>query len=254
MSLLSLLLGFVAAPSAHTLCPRRCYEILEWRKTYRKYKPRKRAGKCNICAQKHVKQAYCTVCKPCALEKVLCEKCGKSTSGEGRVEREKTFEEEQTEQQELEYQLRFMKERERRKLKRRMALEDDKRAMRQLAFVARKEAEAAEALAAGLAAPGGRTFEEEEADLDDWAQSAQPTDLASQQRVLVTFYKEMEPSKTEADVIAILDKRRADAPVLDPDAWSLLCAKLKLKYRRHPLEIMAEYMDRMLDLDSDGED
>jgi hypothetical protein len=63
----------------------------------------------------------------------------------------------------------------------------------------------------------------------------------------------VEPAKTEADIIGILDKRRGDAPVLPPDAWKLLCAKLQLKYSRHPLEVMAEHMDRMLDLDSDSD-
>ena len=41
--------------------------------------------------------------------------------------------------------------------------------------------------------------------------------------------------------------------MLAPDDWNLLCAKLKLKYGQHPLEVMAEHMDRMLELDSDSD-
>ena len=61
-------LRFNAAARSHP-CPHRCYDVLLWRKTYRKYKPLTKARKCNVCAKKHVKQAYCTVCKPCALDK-----------------------------------------------------------------------------------------------------------------------------------------------------------------------------------------
>eukprot|EP01043_Picozoa_sp_COSAG02_P050430 COSAG02_NODE_5182_length_4563_cov_4.094982_7_plen_221_part_00 len=51
----------------------------------------------------------------------------------------------------------------------------------------------------------------------------------------------------------ILDKRRGDSPELAPDSWNLLCAKLKLKYGQHPLQVMVEHMDRMLELDSDSD-
>ena len=54
--------------------------MLTWRKAYRKYKPRTVLGKCNICAKKSVKQAYCTVCHPCAKAQGLCEKCGTKPS------------------------------------------------------------------------------------------------------------------------------------------------------------------------------
>ena len=54
----------------------RCYDVLTWRKAYRKYKPKTRPGKCNLCAKKAVKQAYCSICRPCAKARGLCEKCG----------------------------------------------------------------------------------------------------------------------------------------------------------------------------------
>lgn len=82
----------------------------------------------------------------------------------------------------MEYELKFMSERERRSTLRQRERENDKRLQRQLKFIARKEAEAA---AAGESL-GGRSGD---ADADEWSGEAQPTDLASQQRVLMTFYQ-----------------------------------------------------------------
>ena len=45
---------------------RRCHEKIEWRKKYRKYKPRTQPGKCNLCGQKNIKAAYHTICTDCA--------------------------------------------------------------------------------------------------------------------------------------------------------------------------------------------
>lgn len=45
---------------------RRCYDKIEWRKKYRKYKPRTQPGKCNVCFQKNVLAAYHTICTKCA--------------------------------------------------------------------------------------------------------------------------------------------------------------------------------------------
>jgi hypothetical protein len=46
---------------------RRCRDKLEWRKRYRKYKPRTTVGACNLCSQKRVYAAYHTICEPCSL-------------------------------------------------------------------------------------------------------------------------------------------------------------------------------------------
>lgn len=46
------------------LC-RRCYDKIEWRKKYRKYKPRTQPGKCNLCFQKNILAAYHTICTKC---------------------------------------------------------------------------------------------------------------------------------------------------------------------------------------------
>ena len=107
------------------------------------------------------------------------------TVAQGVVQRDQTAEEERYEQQRMEYELRFMSERERRSTLRQQEKENDKRLQRQLKFIARKEAEAAEA--AGAAGTDGSSGEADDA--DEWASEAQPTDLASQLRVLVTFYQ-----------------------------------------------------------------
>ncbi|KAL7530733.1 hypothetical protein ACHAWF_003497 [Thalassiosira exigua] len=44
---------------------RRCHEKIEWRKKYRKYKPRTQPGKCNLCFKKNVLAAYHTICTKC---------------------------------------------------------------------------------------------------------------------------------------------------------------------------------------------
>jgi hypothetical protein len=46
-------------------CCRRCRDKLEWRKKYRKYKPRTQLGSCNLCREKRVKYAYHTICTKC---------------------------------------------------------------------------------------------------------------------------------------------------------------------------------------------
>jgi hypothetical protein len=112
---------------------------------------------------------------------------------QGLVQREKTDEEERYEQQRMEYELRFMSERERRSTMRQHDKDNDRQYQRRLKFLARKDAEAAEALAAGNPLPEGSATEDANdgsgSGLDEWSTEAQPTDLASQQRVLVTFYK-----------------------------------------------------------------
>eukprot|EP01129_Flabellula_baltica_P013695 TRINITY_DN6413_c0_g1_i1.p1 TRINITY_DN6413_c0_g1~~TRINITY_DN6413_c0_g1_i1.p1 ORF type:complete len:229 (+),score=64.21 TRINITY_DN6413_c0_g1_i1:33-719(+) len=60
------------------LC-KRCVEIIEWRKKYRKYKPRTTPGKCVECHIKRVKRAYHVVCEVCAPKLKICAKCREST-------------------------------------------------------------------------------------------------------------------------------------------------------------------------------
>ena len=44
---------------------KRCFDKIEWRKKYRKYKPRSQPGKCNICEKRTVLAAYHTICTSC---------------------------------------------------------------------------------------------------------------------------------------------------------------------------------------------
>ena len=75
---------------------------------------------------------------------------------------------------------------------------------------------------------------------DAWARAPQPTDLASQQRVLIAAYGEWDDSKSAEDVLGIIDKRRGEEPELPEEEWRLLCAKLKEKYGQHPLEVATQ--------------
>jgi hypothetical protein len=56
------------------LC-RRCFEKIEWRKKYRKYKPLSAPAICNECHQRTVKRAYHTLCDSCAGGRGVCAKC-----------------------------------------------------------------------------------------------------------------------------------------------------------------------------------
>eukprot|EP00980_Cylindrotheca_fusiformis_P025165 scaffold13207_cov143-Cylindrotheca_fusiformis.AAC.18 len=55
----------LASPNIH-VC-RRCHDKIEWRKQYRKYKPRTQPGKCNSCEKRNVVAAYHTICESCTL-------------------------------------------------------------------------------------------------------------------------------------------------------------------------------------------
>ncbi|KAI9136496.1 hypothetical protein BKA69DRAFT_1103798 [Paraphysoderma sedebokerense] len=56
----------------------RCYEVIEWRKRFRKYKSLTTPKKCVGCEQKTVKDAYHVLCNPCATKKNVCAKCQQS--------------------------------------------------------------------------------------------------------------------------------------------------------------------------------
>ena len=53
------------SPNIH-VC-RRCHDKIEWRKQYRKYKPRTQPGKCNGCQKRNVLAAYHTICESCTI-------------------------------------------------------------------------------------------------------------------------------------------------------------------------------------------
>ena len=57
------------------LC-KRCWDKVEWRKKYRKYKPLTQPAKCNGCQERTVRAAYHTLCQDCAKQRRVCAWCG----------------------------------------------------------------------------------------------------------------------------------------------------------------------------------
>ena len=66
----------IAAIQHFGLC-RRCADIIQWKRDYRKYKPIKQAKKCHTCQQMNVNKAYHKVCDKCARARSCCPKCEK---------------------------------------------------------------------------------------------------------------------------------------------------------------------------------
>ncbi|ORZ39975.1 hypothetical protein BCR44DRAFT_97083 [Catenaria anguillulae PL171] len=98
----------------------RCFEIIEWRKKFRKYKPMTQPKKCVSCEQKTVKESYHIMCNPCAHKKNVCAKCGESkeiVEGVNTV----TPQEMNAQRQEYEIKLRMLTERQRRTFLRKLA-------------------------------------------------------------------------------------------------------------------------------------
>lgn len=56
-------------------CCRRCTDIIEWRKRYRKYKPIRHSRRCKLCQQKSIIYAYHVVCDSCSKANQICCKC-----------------------------------------------------------------------------------------------------------------------------------------------------------------------------------
>jgi len=46
-------------------CCQRCFDKIEWRKKYRKYKPLTQPSTCNICKKRNITSAYHTICNGC---------------------------------------------------------------------------------------------------------------------------------------------------------------------------------------------
>ncbi|KAI6660673.1 hypothetical protein LOD99_10353 [Oopsacas minuta] len=98
------------------LC-KRCTEIIQWKIKYGKYKALSVPKKCLNCGMKSVTRAYFTICKECADDKGCCGKCqGDNAIGSFPESKDVKV-------KELNYlkeEMRYMKERERRKLVREM--------------------------------------------------------------------------------------------------------------------------------------
>jgi Uncharacterized conserved protein (DUF2039) len=56
----------LSSPIEH--CCQRCYDKIEWRKKYRKYKPLTQPSTCNICHNRNITAAYHTVCDNCSTK------------------------------------------------------------------------------------------------------------------------------------------------------------------------------------------
>mmetsp|Transcript_20185 Transcript_20185/g.29822 ORF Transcript_20185/g.29822 Transcript_20185/m.29822 type:complete len:196 (-) Transcript_20185:10-597(-) len=52
-----------------------CWDKVEWKKKYRKYKPLTQPSHCNECKQRTVTAAYHTICQPCATKSSVCAWC-----------------------------------------------------------------------------------------------------------------------------------------------------------------------------------
>lgn len=73
------------------LC-QRCHDKIEWRKTYRKYKPLTQPSKCNLCQKRNVTAAYHTICSGCARSQKAIDKMSKLRldAPEDKTEMDKT--------------------------------------------------------------------------------------------------------------------------------------------------------------------
>ncbi|KAG5178452.1 hypothetical protein JKP88DRAFT_225426 [Tribonema minus] len=52
-----------------------CWDKVEWRKKYRKYRPLTQPATCRDCSQRTVTAAYHKICQPCAKAKGVCAFC-----------------------------------------------------------------------------------------------------------------------------------------------------------------------------------
>ena len=73
------------------LC-RRCYETLEWKLKYGKYKPLSQPALCTTCNKKMILKPYRTICDLCAKPKGLCTKCRSSENEYHAGDQEKAYE------------------------------------------------------------------------------------------------------------------------------------------------------------------
>ena len=76
----------------HSCLCARCAAVIEWKRTYRKYKALTRPRKCTGCAQPRVKLAYHVLCAACAEARGrVCPKCLKGRA-EADLERQRAAE------------------------------------------------------------------------------------------------------------------------------------------------------------------
>ncbi|RKP36683.1 hypothetical protein BJ085DRAFT_299, partial [Dimargaris cristalligena] len=107
----------ILALPVNGLC-QKCHDTIQWRKTYRKYKPLTVPKKCTKCDQKKIKDAYHIICGDCAAALKVCAKCRESR--EIVVSDDKTPQQLVEEEQRTQHILQRLSERQRRTLQRKL--------------------------------------------------------------------------------------------------------------------------------------
>eukprot|EP00127_Corallochytrium_limacisporum_P005551 Clim_evm68s207 gene=Clim_evmTU68s207 len=67
----------IAQETQHTGLCKPCYDRIQWRKQYGKYKPLSAPAKCSKCLGRRITLAYHDVCTECAQKFGICEGCQK---------------------------------------------------------------------------------------------------------------------------------------------------------------------------------
>ncbi|KAJ3259677.1 hypothetical protein HK103_001938 [Boothiomyces macroporosus] len=111
----------IAATPIQGVC-QRCKDIIEWKQRMGKYKPLTQPKTCLSCQQKRIYCAYHVLCQPCSTEKQKCAKCHE---GDIAVHMDKKKEEIVKEEQELEYKISLLNERQKRSYRRKIERGDD---------------------------------------------------------------------------------------------------------------------------------
>ena len=101
----------------------RCYEKIQWKLKFGKYKPLKNPGKCQKCERKKVIKPYRILCNSCADENKACAKCGQVKKMHPESQKDANKISEMKRKQEFDRYMSMMQERSRRKIQRLM--EDD---------------------------------------------------------------------------------------------------------------------------------
>ncbi|KAJ3273993.1 hypothetical protein HDV01_003663 [Terramyces sp. JEL0728] len=111
----------IAATPIQGVC-QRCKDIIEWKQRMGKYKPLTQPKTCLSCQQKKIYCAYHVLCQSCSAEKQKCAKCHE---GDIAVQMEKKKEEVVKEEQELEYKISLLNERQKRSYRRKLERGDE---------------------------------------------------------------------------------------------------------------------------------
>ena len=67
----------------------RCFDQVDWKLKFGKYKVNTTPGRCRVCEQKTVVKSYRHLCDPCAQSHKLCAKCGEAAPIKNYVHKEK---------------------------------------------------------------------------------------------------------------------------------------------------------------------